>query len=153
MCGDSEPMYASTIPSCRRASEEVVDEQDDYDMENVILVAEEELQLRRVLQAWDVGRGVWVWSSARKKRRSRQAAREQRRLYNTLEKGATPGDTHVTLIMTGYLIPVQEPSSWLSMRHGRRVTVDTILPMPLSVDGRVTSLSVFSIRADAIKSS
>lgn len=120
-------MYASTIPSCRRASEEVVGEQDD--MENVILVAEEELQLRRVLQAWDVGRGVWVWSSARKKRRSRQAAREQRRLYSTLEKGATPGDTHVTLIMTGYLIPVQEPSSWFSMPHGRRVIVDTILPM------------------------
>lgn len=60
MCGDSEPMYASTIPSCRCASEEVVDKQDGYDMENVILVAEEELQLRRVLQAWDVGRGVWV---------------------------------------------------------------------------------------------
>lgn len=53
----SYTIYASTIPSCRRASEEVVDEQDGYDMENVI-VAEEEL--RRVLQAWDVGRGVWV---------------------------------------------------------------------------------------------
>lgn len=29
-----------------------------YDVENVIFVAEEEP--RRVLQAWDVGRGVWV---------------------------------------------------------------------------------------------
>ncbi|CAL1680675.1 unnamed protein product [Lasius platythorax] len=37
-------------------------------------------------------------------------ARDQH-LYNTLEKGATPGDTHVTLLMIGYLISVQEPSS------------------------------------------
>jgi len=50
---------ARTIPSClscERGDRGRVERL--RDMENVILVAEEEP--RRVLQAWDVGREVWV---------------------------------------------------------------------------------------------
>jgi len=47
---------ARTIPSCERGGRGRVERL--RDMENVILVAEEEP--RRVLQAWDVGREVWV---------------------------------------------------------------------------------------------
>jgi len=75
-----------------------------YDVENVIFVAEEEP--RRVFQAWDVGREVWVWSTSAKKRKERNKAHTVAASVQSTLEGVTPGDTHVIPIMTGYyLIP------------------------------------------------
>lgn len=59
--------------------------------------------LRRVLQAWDVGRGVWVWSH-RQKRREERGARGYGASIQPALGDATPGDIHVTSIMTGYYL-------------------------------------------------
>jgi hypothetical protein len=54
--------HADRARSCRARTERWSRERGGlgrgYDVENVIFVAEEEP--RRVLQAWDVGRGLWV---------------------------------------------------------------------------------------------
>ncbi|EZA60608.1 hypothetical protein DMN91_000116 [Ooceraea biroi] len=96
-------------------------------MENVILVAEEEIH--------DVcsKRGMWVAGSLgvivggkEETLRGTRAHAAGVRVMN-VESARPPRDTHVTPIMTGYyVIPVQDPSPLFPMpRTGRRVAVDT----------------------------
>lgn len=111
-----------------------------YDVENVIFVAEEES--RRVLQAWDVGRGVWVWSHRRKSREERGA--RDCGVYTT-GVGRRDPRGHSRRINNDRLlpnIPVQGPSPWFSTPHERCVTVDMMLALTLTVNDRSKLLCV-----------